>query len=564
MQKVPLISKLWMFFGDTGESTGHTKPGQLSFRLVWIAFMVCATSAPYIVNWLNTPSAYYYTWWLPYEAQDQFGYMAWARQAAEGAILFKIKYTALPQTPVLFHPFFLICGWLSAVLHWDLGLTFFAVKALGVVVLFTTLYRYFDFLRLGRTAFVMASILVGTSAGFAEIFWFFGMSPDLASFPKDLDWPEMSTYWSLLGNPLFPFSLTLMTLTIYWAEKGTKIGSASCFWASGAATGIEALTHPYPVPLLFVWVASVTLIRWGWRALPYLARYFAAALPCAAYIFLIAHFSPIVARHGSRGQMESSTLIAYLSGFGLPLVLAVFGLLTDRGRMKQYWQIVAWFVLSIALAYSPVWFQRKLIFGSHIPICILASLSLETLYSKPSRSRVGRMITAGILLLTLILASTSSVRVLAIQFRPDATNPQNGSFIPQDRMQGVEFLKRNSTPDDIVFADFLTSRYIPAYSGNTVVWGHWAMAVDVEERQQWATRIFDPESGWDSLKRLQEFYGSGIRFIFLDEQLKSRLEQHPVTMQLVLGASEMIFENRSVSIYRARDATSSHGELNFP
>jgi hypothetical protein len=140
---------------------------------------------------------------------------------------------------------------------------------------------------------------------------------------------------------------------------------------------------------------------------------------------------------------------------------------------------------------------------------------------------------------------------LAIQTKLDPNDLENGSFIRRDLKEGVRFLARNSKPEDLVFADFITSRYIAAYAGNTVVWGHWAMSVDFEQRQEWATKIFNPNSGWDDAKRVREFYGSGTRFIFLDEQLELRLEEHPATMQLILGKSEKVFENGAVAIYRA-------------
>ena len=174
----------------------------LAFRLGWAGFVLLATSAPYLINWLQTPNGYHYTWWLPINSQDQYAYMAWAQQAAHGALLFKIKYTALPQTPFLFQPFFLLCGGIKTLLHLDLGFTFFALKAVGVVLFFASLYRYLDFLRVGRVAFFAASILIGISAGLNEIFALLGVDWNL---PADYVPPEISTYRSLVFIPLFPF-----------------------------------------------------------------------------------------------------------------------------------------------------------------------------------------------------------------------------------------------------------------------------------------------------------------------------------------------------------------------
>ena len=62
--------------------------------------------------------------------------------------------------------------------------------------------------------------------------------------------------------------------------------------------------------------------------------------------------------------MMSPPLAAYVLGFGIPLLLCGVGLALNRGQLLQrYWQIVLWFLLSVAFSYLPLWFQRKLIFG---------------------------------------------------------------------------------------------------------------------------------------------------------------------------------------------------------
>jgi len=150
------------------------------FRFVWAAFIVAATSAPYLLNALSTPPGYHYTWIIPPYPEDSFGYAAWAQQAAHGAWLFKIKYTALPHSAFLFHPFFLICGWLAALFSCDVGIVFFVAKALGVILFFAIFYRYIDYLGLDTLASVLASVLVGVSSGLGGLFGFTGWSERLS------------------------------------------------------------------------------------------------------------------------------------------------------------------------------------------------------------------------------------------------------------------------------------------------------------------------------------------------------------------------------------------------
>src|ERR1039457_2620066 len=120
--------------------------GIRAFRWGWTAFVVFATSVPYLLNWLHTPTGFHYTWIIPPYPQDSLGYMAWSQQAAHGSLLFKIKYTALPQSAFLFHPFFLICGWMSRIFSCEVGIIHFVMKAVGTVLFLLIFYRYTDYL----------------------------------------------------------------------------------------------------------------------------------------------------------------------------------------------------------------------------------------------------------------------------------------------------------------------------------------------------------------------------------------------------------------------------------
>src|SRR5271165_7226117 len=116
-----------------------------AFRWGWTTVMVLATSVPYLFFWFRTPADHHYSWILPPYPEDSFGYMAWSQQAAHGKLLFQLKYTALPHSAFLFHPFFLICGWTSRLCGGlDIGIVHWGLKAVGVVLFFTVFYKYTD------------------------------------------------------------------------------------------------------------------------------------------------------------------------------------------------------------------------------------------------------------------------------------------------------------------------------------------------------------------------------------------------------------------------------------
>ena len=513
--------------------------------------MVVATSVPYLWNFATTPSGYHYTWILPPYPADSFGYMAWTRQAANGALLFKVKFTALPQSAFLFHPFFLICGWLTRLFDCEIGAIHLAVKEVGVILFFLAFYRYADYLRLNEFQSLIASVLLGISSGFGGLFALAGWVKHPSILPADLWMPEMSTYWSLLWNPLFPYSLLLLLLTIYFLDRGTRESRSSDLWFAGLAAGVLALIHPYSQPLLLAFAVCVVVVRKRTRGLGYLLRYLAVLSPFLLYVVLLSVFQPILAQHSARGAMSSPRVIAYILGFGLPLLLWAAGFAVGWGRwMKQYWQIVLWFVLSLGLAYFPFWFQRKLIFGAHIPLCILAAISFDLILGRCSNPRIRKLsLVAAVVVLLPLLAVTPIYQV--ISGRTEVQDNTDGAYyISNQMLDALNFLRHASKPSDIVLATPQSGRFITAFSGNTVLWGHWAMSVDYNQRKEWYKRLFNEPQDWENEQRSRDFWGSGIEYIFADAQSKTSIEREPVKWHVILRDSDEIFRNGEVVIYK--------------
>jgi len=112
-----------------------------------------------------------------------------------------------------------------------------------------------------------------------------------------------------------------------------------------------------------------------------------------------------------------------------------------------------------------------------------------------------------------------------------------------------------SKRDDIVFAEPTTSRLIPAFSGNTTIWGHWAQSIDYAERRRWLEGLLHPTTGWDDKARSREFWGTGIEFVLADKGFKQSLTESPYVWRVILEDADKVFENPSVVIYRRRPSS---------
>ena len=534
--------------------------GVRAFRYGWTSFLVCATSFPYLLSFAYTPAGYHYTWILPPYPEDSFGYMSWSQQAARGALLFKVKYTAMPQSAFLFHPFFLISGWTSRLFSLDVGLTHLIVKEVGVAAFFLIFYKYDDFLGLTDFQTVLASVLVGVSSGIGGIFGFANVTDRIK--PADLWVPELSTYWSLLWNPLFPYSLLLMLLVVYQVDRATRYKNKRDVWLAGLTAGILALVHPYSQPLLLAFATILFVVRLRKEWLSYLVRYCLLSFPFDLYLLWVSKFQTVVSEHNLRGAMTSPPVTALLAGFGVPLLICLLGLVLRRGRwLKKYWQLALWFLLSLACAYLPFWFQRKLILGAHIPLCILAAVSFDAILSQlssPAHRNRSFCIAATITLPFLLI---TPIYLFTIERSTIQANSKGAYFISDDVMNGLRYLKEYSKPADLVLADYPTSRIIPAYSGNRVLWGHWAMSVDFENRKEWYAALFGKNQNWYDEQRSNTFWSTGIAYILADDNIKKSIDESPWKWDVILRHSYKVFINDTITIYkRCPDSADTEGK----
>lgn len=516
----------------------------------WIFFMAALTSLPYFWAYWATPAGFVYTWILPPYAEDSIAYMAWSRQAANGAVLFSLKYSALPHAPFLFHPVFLVCGWLAALTQAQIGVIHLAVKTAGVVLFFLAFFKVLEYFKLNRLQSYAACVLAGVSSGFGALLLdLFGGESFGRHFPMDLWLVDSNTFWSLLWNPLFPYALTLMLLSVYLMDRGTSEPNKACVWWSGVCVGLLALIHPYETAVLVPLLTAIAFFRLKQGALADLARFAAGAAPLVLYVAAMSYFHPILQQHGSisEAKMKSPSLLSYAFGLGFPGLLAMGGLVFHRAALvKRLWPLLVWIFLSLIMSHLPFWFQNKLLFGSHIPVCIVAAASFGLFFPKTLRNSWVQRVLA-ILALAPLLCYTS-VRVVRDCLEIARQNQDGAYRISEGILDGMNYLKKNSRPGEIVFASTATSLKIPSYAGNTVIWGHWAQSVGLKERTLWAHRVFDVDSGLSGPERTREFYAMGIKYVFLDGGMRELYEKRPA-LWMTAGADK-VFENSEVLIFK--------------
>jgi hypothetical protein len=473
--------------------------------------------------------------------------MAWSEQASRGHLLFSIKYTAIEHPAFLFQPFFLACGWIASLTQLSIGFVHFLVKGVGVAFFFMIFFKFLGLLEMTDRQKILAALLVGLSSGLG---WFLmkligtdGINTQLSG---DLWIVDQNTFWSLLWNPLFPFSLGFFLLTIFFVERGTTVFQVNDGWWCGLSSLFLFLLHPYHVPVIISFILIVVVLRWDRRIWSFLWRCFSLISPAIIYLYLMSSFHIVSHQHTAAGKMASPHFIVYFLGFGLPGLLVLWRVSRKPSFMGKYWPLFLWIALSLTMSYIPSWFQRKSIFGVHIPICILCSIFLFDLIDDIPNIIMRYVFVCFFLFLTL----PSNIFLLFKQRKDVYLNIDGSFYVDENTWQALTYLKRHTHPDTLVLSTENMSQFIPALAGNRVVWGHWAMCVDYDYRKRWFDDIFLSQSSLSQDQKKDLFYKESIPYVFADKIIKTSLTENKLDwLNKDYGP---VFTNDSVSIFKRK------------
>ena len=85
-------------------------------------------------------------------------------------------------------------------------------------------------------------------------------------------------------------------------------------------------------------------------------------------------------------------------------------------------------------------------------------------------------------------------------------------YLHRDEIAALEWLRENTSQDDVVLSSLTVGQYIPAVSGNTAVLAHWAQTVDFYGKRDRVALFFD--SGSPDRERKKMLFAFGVDYLF--------------------------------------------------
>ncbi|NIV39754.1 MAG: hypothetical protein GWN58_63215, partial [Anaerolineae bacterium] len=199
----------------------------------------------------------------------------------------------------------------------------------------------------------------------------------------------------------------------------------------------------------------------------------------------------------------------YALGYGLVLLLAIGGLVFAlRRRQATDLFLIAWVGSVVVLLYLPFALQRRFITGFHVPLVLLAALSLEQIVWPRVRAKRRGLVTGVIVAFTAL--TSVFVPVMAVAGMVQRENPL---VMSSDEIAACDWLAEHTAWTDTVLAPVESAQFIPAWAGNRTVYGHPFETIDAAAKEAEVVRFFSPDASNGDRRALLDRYG--VRYVLI-------------------------------------------------
>lgn len=449
-------------------------------------------------------------------------YLSQIRQYAQGRLFAADQYTTLPQTPRYLNLLWFTLGQVQRLTGLPSILLYHLARLLGGIALLYLIYLLAAQVGLSHRGRILAFLLSCLSSGLGWIVYLavhsgvltYAQGEALGPIDTGAGWmlmPEAHTSMTLLFHPHFIVGVALMCGTYLWALRAAVAPGLRPAVLAGFCLLLLGNIHTYDTltvcPVLGLWFLLLALRgRLPWlRAAGRYALILGVGLPTTLWQYYLLQSDPTWAAKGATPTL-SPPLTGYLLGYGLifalALAAAVYAVRAAFFRREHegsdaFLLLVIWAGLSLALAYLPVAFQRKLIEGLDVALCLLAAWLVAQVWGR----RLSRSSFAVASFALVALSVPSNLFVVADGLAGMRANsrlmisyllPPN--YLTSGELAALDWLAVHTTERDAVLASKLFAVYIPAHAPCRVVSGHWGETVDFLRLNREVMAFYDPDT----------------------------------------------------------------------
>lgn len=510
------------------------------FLIFFISFLtVFLANIPVFWGYLNQSEGFTFN---SVGRDDEYVYLSWIKQSKQGQWLFDNPYTIERHERLYLNPLFLFLGKIAAVFNSPPFLVFNLSRFVFGFLLLLVIYQFLSYFTQNLKLRLFTFLVICFSGGFGF----------LGNFAREQGWlfynlwasrkiNEGLTFTSLLFYPQSVVSVALMLSYFSVFFQILKKPGLWLFVLGGVLGNLLILIHPYDVIVLllapFVFLVLRQFKKKRWFSFVILGL---TLLPGTLYVFLVPRLEPVF-KAWTYVSQSSPSLFQFFLLYGFLAIFATLQVVSyfRQQEKKRFAFLVGWFLLLPFLLKLPVFFQRRLIEGAHIPISILASFFLFKILKKFRKP-------CFFFFLSVIFLSFHNIYFLKSKIDLLKNDPKGYYFLSKEKILALSWLDKNfhnknvlAIPDDGLI--------ISAFSDNRVYWGHWANTPDSIKKGEILTSFLDKDT--PDFERAAFLEAEKIDYFFFKKDKIS-----PVKVEIFDPDDKpylkSVFENKEVVIFK--------------
>jgi hypothetical protein len=407
---------------------------------------------------------------------DGNSYLAKIQQGWAGSWTFTLPYSAQTNGNAYLFLFYLFLGHVARWLGLSTLVIFHLARLCCAAVFLFALQNFFSAIfpdrpRVAYWAFLFSAL--GSGLGWVAAL--------LGGFTSDFWVAEAYPFLSMYANPHFPLGLAIL---LWFLTLNFRSVSKRDFVLLPIAGLLLGIIFPFGIVVAGVVTIGMTAYDFftrqaiGWQAA------LAFLLPGGAiilYQFIIIRTDPILAVWDAQNQTPSPPLWDFLVSFLPWIALAIWGIvLTIHKRNRPTALLAGWMLLGALLIYFPFNLQRRFLLGYLIPVAGLAAYGLAEI--KPRRRRL--------LEIGAICVTMPTLWIILAGGLLSVKNAEPTLVIHRTEMNAFAYLAENGQAGDLVLAAPETGMFLPAYTGQRVIYGHPFETVNAQQEEKAVEAFF--------------------------------------------------------------------------
>ncbi|MFH1207663.1 MAG: hypothetical protein V1668_03595 [Patescibacteria group bacterium] len=522
--------------------------------LVLAGVMVAVTAIPYLYGYFTAPSGKVFTGIHYLTPGDTNVMLSNIEQVKQGQNIFINPYTSEPQRRIYLNPFWLGVGWMAKIFHLPNLLAFHAARSLLILIFAGVMYLFLAYIFSDPKRRIWMMLVICAASGLGLFFnpFLFDVSK-IYEHPTDMWVPESVTWLTLYHSPHLIASLTLIILIFLLMLLAFDRDKYRYSLGAGIACFFLLWFHPFNGPTIFGVLITYMLIiflrdrKIYWQYIKHFFILCVFPVPVVAYMYYMSNADWVIRKWNEQNLLPSPTAWMYIIGYGILVPFALYGLwITLKIAKNKGIFIVAWLVASSLLLYFPIYFQRRLSEGLHIPIAILATVGIIALADRlrsPSPSSWQIKLSALVISL-IILLPLSNFQIMGQDAYNYQTEKKYPYYMDRTEVEAMAWLKDNASLADVIFSTYEIGNFIPAYSGRVVWLGHGPQTINIEEKFKKSIWFWGNDSDADEKYTLLK--DSRATYVWYGQYEKKAGTYDPASKSYL----KKVYSNPDVTIFR--------------